>query len=55
MCIEYEPSANKDIYGNSMDFFTWSDELYPPDSHNSMLLTVGLKWSNGTGTSDTVL
>jgi hypothetical protein len=35
MVIEYEPSANKDSFGNPMEFFSWSDELYPPDSHTS--------------------
>ena len=64
LCIEYEPSANKDSLGNPMQFLTppienaaegWSDTLYDPDSHNSQKLTIGIKWSNGTGTADTLL
>jgi len=55
MCIEYEPSANKDSMGNAVDFFSWSDYTYSADSHNAMTLTVGLKWSDGSGTLSTTL
>ena len=55
MCIEYEPSANKDYMGNAVDFFSWSDYAYAADSHNAMTLTVGLKWSDGSGTLSTTL
>lgn len=64
LCIEYEPSANKDTLGNPMQFLTpptenasdgWSDTLYDPDSHTSQKLTIGIRWSNGTGTANTTL
>ena len=55
LCIEYEPNANKDYMGNPMNFFTWSDTIYASDSHDAMTLTVGLKWSNGTGNYSTTL
>lgn len=55
MCIEYEPGVNKDSMGNAVDFFSWSDYTYSADSHNAMTLTVGLKWSDGSGTLSTTL
>lgn len=55
MCIEYEPSANKDSDGKPIDFFTWSDYSYRSDTDDSRSLTVGLKWSNGSGNQDTEL
>jgi hypothetical protein len=55
MCIEYNPEVNKDVTGNPIKFFDWSDYNYAPDSNIAQTLTIGLKWSNGSGTFSTEL
>ena len=54
MCLEYNPQSNLKN-GVPMDFFEdWSDVSYT-EIDNTLSLTVGLRWANGSGNSSTQL